>query len=116
MSAGVTVTLSSPAKINPRLEVLARRPDGQHELSTTLLALDLRDELELSLLDSGRLEVSVSGPASSSDIPADETNLAVRAARLAIGCAGVRRAPGLAQYCHRFSYHYRITRVRLCVP
>ena len=84
MSPARRVVLRSPAKVNPRLEVLARRPDGQHEVRTTLLALDLEDELELTLLEAGRLEVTVGGPAASEDVPRDGSNLALRAARLAL--------------------------------
>ncbi len=74
----------APAKINLRLEVLGRRGDGFHELSTTMLALELADELELRAGEPGELTLRVSGPAASADVPTDERNLAWAAARAAL--------------------------------
>ena len=37
----------SPAKINLGLEILSRREDGFHELCSVMLAIDLRDEVEV---------------------------------------------------------------------
>jgi 4-diphosphocytidyl-2-C-methyl-D-erythritol kinase len=41
----MTLTLQSYAKINLTLEVLARRPDGYHEISTILQTVSLADNL-----------------------------------------------------------------------
>ncbi|MEM9367604.1 MAG: 4-(cytidine 5'-diphospho)-2-C-methyl-D-erythritol kinase [Planctomycetota bacterium] len=40
-----------PAKINLFLETIAKRTDGYHELDTVMVAVDLCDDLELSLSD-----------------------------------------------------------------
>lgn len=71
----------APAKINPTLVVLGKRADGYHEVDTTLVALDLCDEVTVSVAPDGarNLTVDVSGPAASDDVPRDTRNLAVRA-------------------------------------
>jgi 4-diphosphocytidyl-2-C-methyl-D-erythritol kinase len=67
------------AKVNLHLEVVRRREDGYHELRTLFQTIDLADELELEAIRSsaGEVRIEVSG----ADLPADERNLAVRAAR-----------------------------------
>ena len=71
------LTLPAPAKINLRLEVLGRRPDGYHELCMVNLLLDLHDTVRLQPAPAG-IRVSCSFPG----VPTDQTNLAVRAAEL----------------------------------
>jgi 4-diphosphocytidyl-2-C-methyl-D-erythritol kinase len=44
--AATTVRVRTPAKVNLFLEVLARRPDGYHELATLMTAVSLYDTLE----------------------------------------------------------------------
>ncbi|HVZ79274.1 MAG TPA: 4-(cytidine 5'-diphospho)-2-C-methyl-D-erythritol kinase [bacterium] len=69
--------LRTPAKVNPVLEVLGRRPDGFHELALVFQAVALYDELRMEEGGSGlRLEVE------GSTLPADDSNLVLRAARL----------------------------------
>ena len=71
------------AKINLVLEVLGRRDDGYHEVSTVLHSIDLADQL---LVEPGEgLSLECDTPAI-----ANEDNLVMRAARLlqeATGCA-----------------------------
>ena len=76
--------LSAAAKVNLALEVLTRRPDGYHEIATVMQTVDLSDRLVLE--DADVLEVRTTVP----DIPADERNLAYRAA------AALRDAAGLS--------------------
>lgn len=83
MSAGV-VTQLAPAKVNLWLRVLARRADGYHELETLMLALELADVLRARATHHGQVELEVRGPLATSDIPADERNLAWRAAAAAL--------------------------------
>ena len=72
-----TRDLLSPAKINLFLTVNGRRPDGYHELTTLMAAIDLYDRISLDCSGSGiRLQCDAPG------IPRDENNLAFRAARL----------------------------------
>ncbi len=58
------------------LQVLARRPDGYHELETLFQSVALHDLLTLELT-SGKIDLQVTG----GDAPAGEANLAFRAAR-----------------------------------
>lgn len=69
-------TVRCPAKVNLALRVLRRRPDDYHELDTVFQAIDLWDEL--SLWPDSRLSLRCSDPR----LPADESNLVLRAARL----------------------------------
>jgi 4-diphosphocytidyl-2-C-methyl-D-erythritol kinase len=41
------VEVDCPAKLNLFLEILGRRPDGYHELSTVMVPVDVRDTLEV---------------------------------------------------------------------
>ncbi len=64
------------AKVNLRLEVLRRRADGFHELRTIFQTIDLADEIDMVPGDAGvALEV-----ADAAGLPADQSNLAWRAA------------------------------------
>lgn len=82
----------APAKVNLTLQVLAKRPDGYHEIRSWMLALDLCDRIAARASGSGRVTARVHGPAASADVPADESNLAVRAGTLVLEHA---RAQGL---------------------
>ena len=61
------------AKLNLFLELLARRPDGYHEIDSIFQEVDLADTLEIE--PNGRLSLTVEGAA-----PAGAENLAWRAA------------------------------------
>ena len=65
------------AKINLGLEVLYRRSDGYHEIRTMLQTVELYDRLSFQIRDSG-VELVTDDP----ELPKDEGNLVVRAARL----------------------------------
>jgi 4-diphosphocytidyl-2-C-methyl-D-erythritol kinase len=67
------------AKVNLDLRVLARRPDGYHELRTIFQTISLADTLELAFTPARRTAVEL---ACELDIPG---NLVTRAARLALG-------------------------------
>lgn len=73
----MTLHLRTPAKVNPVLEVLGKRPDGFHELALVFQAVDLYDEIQLQEGGDGvRLEVE------GADLPADDSNLVLKAAQL----------------------------------
>ncbi len=88
---GLSVT--SFAKINRDLRVLGKRKDGFHELDTVFQTVDLTEEIQFFLEGeegSGEVDLSIEG----ADLPADDRNLIVRAARalrekFAV-CAGAR--------------------------
>lgn len=83
------VTVRVPAKVNLHLAVADRRPDGYHELVTVFHAVSLFDEV--TARPAGRLSVSIRGEGAD-ELPADETNLAARAAVLLARRAGVAPA------------------------
>lgn len=89
--------LRAPAKINWSLEVLAKRPDGYHEVRTVLQTIALSDWLTLTPAHDVSLEVTgaaITGAAHTLSIIPPESNLAYRAAKLlreaARATAGVR--------------------------
>lgn len=75
----------SPAKINLFLEVIARRPDGYHEIESVMQLVDLCDHVHLTRTPRG-IQVSVTG----ADLPSGRGNLAYRAAAVLMETAGVR--------------------------
>ena len=75
------VRVSAPAKINLCLGVGQVREDGYHPLATVYQAVGLYDEVVLRPAETPDLTVSGDG-VDISDVPADETNLAMRAVRL----------------------------------
>ena len=80
-----SLTLRTSAKVNLVLEVLGKRADGYHELSTVLQAVDLFDRLVLEEDEAFALRTT------DPELPTDDANLVVRAARLLREAAGVNR-------------------------
>ena len=75
-----TVRVFAPAKINLTLHVTGRRPDGYHLLDSLVTFADVGDELLVSP-GRGGLTLTVRGP-EAAGVPADATNLALRAAAI----------------------------------
>lgn len=71
-------TLIAPAKINLYLEIIGDRPDGFHELAMVMQSITLADRIDLQLNDTDTIRVRCDN----GDVPADNTNLAYRAAAL----------------------------------
>lgn len=69
-----SLTLSSPAKLNLRLDVLGKRPDGYHELLMLMERIDLEDEIEIKVVEKG-----ISLSCDDSSIPEGDANIAFRA-------------------------------------
>ncbi len=76
-----------PAKINLWLEVLGKREDGYHDLSSLMLPIGVYDELAVRLIDQMPIRVSCDHP----DVPLDERNLAWRAASSLLKHVGARQ-------------------------
>jgi 4-diphosphocytidyl-2-C-methyl-D-erythritol kinase len=75
--------LRASAKVNLALEVLGKRADGYHEIATVLQAVDLFDRIVVETADT--LSLRTDDP----DLPTDDGNLVMRAARLLQKAAGV---------------------------
>jgi 4-diphosphocytidyl-2-C-methyl-D-erythritol kinase len=86
-----SVTVRVPGKVNLYLAVGDRRDDGYHELTTVFHAVSLLDEVTVRNADMLSLEVFGEGAES---LPADDRNLAWRAAELMAEHVG--RAPDVA--------------------
>jgi 4-diphosphocytidyl-2-C-methyl-D-erythritol kinase len=82
------VTVRSPAKVNVALLVGKVRADGFHSLATIYQAVDLHDDVRAKPAPAGSFTVSVSGE-EADRVPTDESNLALRAARLLAEVTGV---------------------------
>ena len=71
------VTLFANAKINLALDVLGKRADGYHELRMIMQSVSIHDVIKLEKAETSGITFQCSGGA-----PIDESNLAVKAARL----------------------------------
>lgn len=72
------IIVLAPAKINLSLDILRRRPDGYHELSTVMQTIDLYDKITITENDSKEITVSCDYPG----VPCDKTNICFKAAEL----------------------------------
>ena len=70
----------SPAKINVFLRIVRRRDDGFHDLASLFHVIDLGDDMDVSVLPEGATKDELS--CNWSDVPLDESNLVIKAARL----------------------------------
>lgn len=80
-----TNTTYAYAKINLSLDILGTRPDGYHEVQMIMQSLQLHDTLTLKI----RKEPGIAMTCSDTSLPADEHNLAYRAAVLFCTTYGV---------------------------
>lgn len=76
--AGGALTVEAFAKVNRSLRVLGKRPDGFHELDTIFQTVDLTDTLVF--LEGEEGDGTVSLTIEGAPLPADESNLVLRAA------------------------------------
>lgn len=96
---GATVVVDAPAKLNLHFEVLAKRPDGYHEIETLMCPIDLYDTLSCQATPDGRIELTChvarapqdDGAPHAGAIPTGPDNLVVRAMRLVQQRHGVSR-------------------------
>ena len=70
------VEVKAPAKINLTLDVVGKRTDGYHDISTIMQAVDLYDIITLEDNDSGAVTVSCNYDG----IPCDDSNICAKAA------------------------------------
>lgn len=83
--------IPSRAKLNLYLRVMHPRPDGYHEIRTIFQTISLADRISLASAPDDHLELDCRQP----DIPLDETNLCLRAARLLRERTGSRRGAAI---------------------
>lgn len=69
------------AKINLFLDVIAKRPDGFHDIKTVMHSISLCDEVSVSVAPSGNLAIKLEVDGGGF-LPTDEKNLAFKAAKL----------------------------------
>lgn len=84
--AGNKGTVKGYAKVNLTLDVLSKRPDGYHDISTIMRTVDIFDTVEISLTDEG-IELSTS----LDFLPTDEKNIAYRAAQAIFSETGIQK-------------------------
>ena len=84
------LAIKACAKINLGLLITGRRPDGYHTLETVFAPVNWLDILEFSVAD------SVSMVCSNRELPVDESNLCIRAARALQEFTGVRQGVRIA--------------------
>jgi 4-diphosphocytidyl-2-C-methyl-D-erythritol kinase len=75
-----------PAKINLWLEVIRKRDDGYHELSSLMLPIGVYDRIEIALRSGEELRVKCDHDL----VPSDSRNLAWKAAQALLAAAGVK--------------------------
>jgi 4-diphosphocytidyl-2-C-methyl-D-erythritol kinase len=75
---GLSVLVSTPAKVNLHLEVLRRRPDGYHDLETLMVAVSLYDTLEFRDDSTAGVQLTCDRP----ELTTGPENLICRAAEL----------------------------------
>jgi len=72
-----SIVFKTPAKVNLGLNILGKREDGFHELETIFQMVNWCDEIKIEYLSEG-LDLVCNQP----DIPIDDGNLVIKAARL----------------------------------
>jgi len=72
------------AKLNLTLDVLGKRPDGYHDIKSVMQTVSVRDDIEIDVGTGKPWSLSCTDPS----IPADNTNLAWKAAKVFFAATG----------------------------
>lgn len=75
----------APAKLNIRLKITGRRPDGYHNLVSIMAPVSLYDRIELQITSRNLITISCEGFSA----PADKENLACRAGQAFFAHTGI---------------------------
>ena len=78
-----SITLPAYAKLNLTLDILRKREDGYHDLQMVMQTVSLHDDVTVTLTGGDGISCRCG------EIPGDETNLAVKAARAFFAATGV---------------------------
>ncbi|MEE9614598.1 MAG: 4-(cytidine 5'-diphospho)-2-C-methyl-D-erythritol kinase [Thermodesulfobacteriota bacterium] len=84
----MSITVSSPAKVNLFLKVLGKREDGYHEIRSLIQPISLSDELTIEAVPGDTVTVTCDSAA----VPTGRENLAWRAAELFLERTGLKMA------------------------
>jgi 4-diphosphocytidyl-2-C-methyl-D-erythritol kinase len=88
LAPSTRVRTRAPGKINVYLSVGVLQGDGYHDVATAYQAVSLYEDVLAEHADD--FSVSFTGPIDTSGVPVDESNLALRAARMVADAAGYR--------------------------
>ena len=80
------MTIQAPAKVNLALRILARRPDGYHDIETLMVPISLADEIDIEVADGGGIELECDEPG----VPLGSENLVWRAIEAFQSLTGLR--------------------------
>ncbi len=80
------IKVECPAKINLDLKILDRRPDGFHNIESTMQMISLYDYLTISFNPADTLTIKLSG--TSDEIPYDDKNIVHKAVKLFFDTVG----------------------------
>jgi 4-diphosphocytidyl-2-C-methyl-D-erythritol kinase len=95
---GSGIEINPPAKVNLFLEVLAKRPDGFHEIETLMMAVSIYDSLTVTANTEGRIRLTCGwasglearrGETELAPLPSETNNLVYKAAEHLFRRAGV---------------------------
>jgi 4-diphosphocytidyl-2-C-methyl-D-erythritol kinase len=78
------IAIDAPAKVNLFLEVLAKRPDGYHDLQTLMVTVSLYDRLEFRPAEAGTIVLTCNRP----ELPCGSDNLVQKAAAALVRFTG----------------------------
>lgn len=78
------VTVQANAKLNLILDIIGKRPDGFHSLTSIMQSVDLHDIVVISTDRSGKIGISCDN----TDLPLNEDNTAYKAAALYLSSIG----------------------------
>ena len=82
------IKLKAPAKVNVRLEITGKRPDGYHNIFSIFVPVELYDSLEIRKSGTGLIQFKSKG----FDVPEDPTNLVYRAADTFFKKTGIKNS------------------------
>jgi 4-diphosphocytidyl-2-C-methyl-D-erythritol kinase len=84
-----TYTIQAPAKLNIRLKITGKRPDGYHDIVSIMIPVSLFDLLEVQAKRGKGVDLAAAGYA----VPPDNGNLVIRAAEAFFSATALR--PGV---------------------